>query len=143
MWTMKIDVKKLNEIFGYVFLGVGSVKILLLVLAFLKFGTDVALIVKGGSATSGDYNTFSAILGFVEIILAIASIVMIILNAKRQTGAIVSYSLGIGALVLEFLIPSSLSILFVFVEVGMYLKAGNNLLKKDKDCFFGSSEKYM
>lgn len=140
---MKIDVKKLNEIFGYVFLGVGSVKILLLVLAFLKFGTDVALIVKGGSATSGDYSAFSAILGFVEIVLAIASIVMIILNVKRQAGAIVSYSLGIGALVLEFLIPSSLSILFVFVEVGMYLKAGNNLLKKDKDWFFGSSEKYM
>ena len=125
------------------FLGVGSAKILLLVLAFLKFGTDVALIVKGGSATSGDYSTFSVMVGFVEIILAIASIVMIILNAKRLAGAIVPYSLGIGALVLEFLIPSSLSILFVFVEVGMYLKAGNNLLKKDKDWFFGSSEKYM
>lgn len=56
---------------------------------------------------------------------------MIILNIKKQPEVIVGYLLGLGAILLEFIVPTFLSFYFVFVECGMYMKAGAKVRNKN------------
>ena len=53
---------------------------------------------------------------------------MIIINMKKQPGVISGYLLGIGALLLEILLPS---LILFFVECGMYMRAGIKIRNKN------------
>lgn len=142
-----MNVKKLNEIFGYGLFGVGAVKILLIMFIILQMFT-------GGTV---DTEYFSIAVGFAEIILAIGSIVMIIVNIKEQPKVIPGYLLGLGAVLIELIVPSILGIFAVFVECGMYMKAGSKVKNggnigdknykkikqdmKNTDWFYGDNDK--
>lgn len=119
--------RKLNEIFGYGLFIVGVAKIILVILVLLQAGTNIIAIFNGGSANSEYYPVFSLVIGFLQLILAIGSIIMIILNIKKQPQVIIGYLYGLGALLLEFVIPPIMSFYFVFVECGLYMKAGNKI----------------
>lgn len=129
--------RKLNEIFGYGLFIVGVAKIILVILVLLQAGTNIIAIFNGGSANSEYYPVLSTTIGFAQLILAVGSIVMIILNIKKQPEVIKGYLYGLGALLLEFVIPPIMSFYFVFVECGMYMKAGTKIRNKnlgsDKD----------
>lgn len=149
--------KKLNEIFGYGLFIIGALKIILLILILLQVGTNMTAALNGGSGNLEDYSIISTTIGFAQLILAIGSIIMIILNIKEQPGVIIGYLLGLGAILIEFIIPSIFAVYAIFVESGMYMKAGMKIrnqntggninyrkIKKDMkntEWFYGDSDK--
>lgn len=76
---------------------------------------------------------------------------------KKQPEVITGYLLGLGATLLEFIVPSFLSFYFVFVECGMHMKAGTKIRNenvgqntnnrnikqavKNTDWFYGNDDK--
>lgn len=122
-----MNVKNLNKLFGYGYFIIGALKILLVILVLIRLGTNIAVIFNGGSADSDYYSTFSTAIGFGQIILALGSIVMIVANIKKQPGVITGYLYGLGALVIEFVIPPMMLFFFVLVECGLYMKAGSKI----------------
>lgn len=133
-----MNIKKINEIFGYGLFIIGVLKILLVILVLIQLGTNITAISNGGSVNSEYYPAFSITIGFAQLILAIGSIIMIILNIKKQPEVITGYLWGLGALLIEFITPSILSFYAVFVECGMYMKAGTKIRNKNT----GSDKNY-
>lgn len=133
-----MSVKKVNEIFGYGLFIVGALKILLVVLVLLQVGSNITAIFNGGNVKSEYYPTLSTAIGFAQIILAIGSILMIIVNMKKQPEVITGYLWGLGALLIEFITPSIMSFYAVFVECSMYMKAGTKIRNKNT----GSDKNY-
>lgn len=126
-----MSVKKANEIFGYGLFIVGALKLLLLILVVLQLGSNIISIFNGGNVNSEYYPTFSTAIGIAQIILAIGSIIMIIVNIKNQPGVIIGYLWGLGAFLIQFITPSIISFYVVFIECGMYMKAGSKIRKKN------------
>ena len=127
-----MSIKKLNEIFGYGLFIVGALKILLVILVLIQVGTNITAIFNGGSVNSEYYPTLSTTIGFAQLILAFGSIIMIILNIKKQPEVITGYLWGLGALLIEFITPSIISFYAVFVECSMYMKAGTKIRNKNE-----------
>ena len=123
-----MNVSKINKILGYLLFIVGVLKILIAILVLIQMGNNITAIFNGGSGNSEYYPTLSITIGLVQIILALSSIIMIIVNANKQPKVIIGYLYGLGALLLEFIVPSILSFYFVFVESGLYMKAGNKII---------------
>lgn len=121
-----MNVKKLNEIFGYAHYIVGVLKILLLILAVIQIILNLNAI-SSGEYADVDYMPFSTTIGFAQLILAVGSIVMIILNTKEQPEVIPGYLLGLVPVVIELILPPIVLFFFIFVEYGMYMKAGNKI----------------
>lgn len=117
---------------------VGALKILLVFLVLIQFGTNIIAIFNGGNVKDEYYSTFSTAIGFAQIILAIGSIVMIIVNIKKQPEVITGYLWGLGALLIEFIVPSIIYFYIVFIECGMYMKAGIKIRNKN----VGSNKNY-
>ena len=97
------------------------------VLVLLQVGSNITAIFNGGDVKSEYYPSLSTIIGFAQLILAIGSIIMIIVNIKKQPGVIIGYLWGLGTLLIELITPSMLSFYAVFVECGMYMKAGTKI----------------
>lgn len=133
-----MSLKKINEIFGYSFFIVGALKLLLVILVLIQVGINITAIFNGGNGNSEYYPVFSTIIGFAQIILAIGSIVMIILNIKKQPEVIAGYLWGLGALLIEFITPTIISFYAVFIECGMYMKAGTKIKNQN----IGSGKNY-
>lgn len=126
--------RKTNEIFGYGYFVIGVIKIIILALGVIQFGTNVGNIVHGGEVeNSSFYSLLSVMVGFVQIAFAIGSIIMIILNKKKQPGIILGYLMGIGAVLIEFIVPPFLLLFFVIAECGLYMRAGTLIVKKNKE----------
>ncbi len=152
-----MSVKKVNEIFGYGLFIVGVLKILLVVLVLLQLGSNIIAIFNGANVNSEYYPVLSRTIGYAQLILAVGSIIMIILNIKKQPEVITGYLWGLGALLIEFIVPPIMSFYAVLVECGMYMKAGAKIRNKnigsDKnhrkikqdikntEWFYGSSDK--
>ena len=129
-----MNMRKANEIFGYGYFVIGVIKIIILILGVIQFGTNVGNIVHGGEVeNSSFYSSLSVMVGFVQIAFAIGSIVMIILNIKKQPGIIPGYLMGLGAVFIELLVPSFLLLFLVIVECGLYMRAGTLIVKKSKE----------
>lgn len=126
-----MNVRKLNEIFGYGLFVVGALKLLLAVLVILQFGTNIAAIMNGENIETDTYANLSMTVALAQIILALGSIIMIFVNIKRNPEVITGYLLGLGAIMLEFITPSFLTIFMVFVQCGMYMKAGTKITNKN------------
>ena len=126
-----MDVKKWNEIFGYGLFSVGVLKALIIFLLIIQFGTNIAAVFNGRDIDSTSYNFFSTMIGYAQIVLAIGSIIMIILNVKEQPEIITGYLWGLGAILLELIVPAFLFIYLVFVECSMYMKAGSKIIREN------------
>ena len=133
-----MSLKKLNEIFGYGLFIVGALKILLVILVLIQVGTNITAIFNGENSNSEYYPALSTTIGFAQLVLAIGSIIMIILNIKKQPEVITGYLWGLGALLIEFITPSIMFFLAVFVQCSMYMKAGAKIRNKN----IGSDKNY-
>ena len=54
---------------------------------------------------------------------------MIIINIKKQPETIKGYLWGLGAISLEFILPSIMMIFAVVAQCSMFIKAGNKIRK--------------
>lgn len=127
-----MNLKKANDFLGYSFYTVGASKIILIILAFLKFGNDVSDIVNNNALTSSDIIILcSGLIGIAQIVLAIAAVVMIFINMSNEPKAVKGYLYSIGAILIEIFAPSFLMIFFIFAECGLYMKAGTILVKSN------------
>ena len=128
-----MNLKTVNEIFGYGLFGVGAFKIIFAILVFMKMFTNVNIALNGGNGTDyGYYPMISVLLGGTQILLAVGSIIMIIINATNQPSVIPGYLWGLGAILIELVTPSMIYILVQFVECGMYMKAGSKIRDNNK-----------
>ena len=130
--------KKINEVFGYGLFVVGILKILLVILVIIQVGTNIIAVFNGGNVNADYYPVLSLIIALLQIVLAIGSIIMIILNTKKQPEVILGYLLGLGALLIELITPSIISFYIVFLVCSMYMKAGTKI--RDKN--IGSDRSY-
>ena len=128
-----MNLKTVNEIFGYGLFGVGAWKIVFTILVFLQMFTNVNIALNGGDGTDyGYYPTFSIIIGGVQILLAIGSIIMILINSTKQPAVIPGYLWGLGAILIELITPLSIYIFVLFAECGMYMKAGHKIRNQNE-----------
>lgn len=123
-------VRKMNEIFGYAFYAVGILKTVLVFLVLMKLGTNISAVFSGGNVDSNYYPMFALIIGFAELILGFCSVIMIIVNTKKQPEVVPGYLYGLGGLLIQFLIPPIMSVFAVFAECGLYIKAGSKIKGK-------------
>lgn len=128
-----MNLKTVNEIFGYGLFGVGAAKVVFTILLCMQMFTNVNIALNGANGTDyGYYPTLSIIMGGAEMILAVGSIIMIIVNMKKQPAAIPGYLWGIGAILMEWITPSSIFTFVVLVQCGMYMKAGHKIRSKNE-----------
>ncbi len=130
-----MNLKKVNDIFGIALSWIGLLKVLLIVLVMFQSGSIATAMVIGGDAVSFDLSTFSTLLGYAQLIVAAGSIVMIFVNIKRYPDVILGYIIGLGAITLEFILPKIIFFVYVFVECGLYIKAGNTIRNKEFKIF--------
>lgn len=122
-----MSIKKVNEIFGYGLFIVGAGKTLFVILILINLISAFS----GGIANSENYSSISKIIGFAQLILAMGSIIMIILNKKNQPEVISGYLLGLGALLIEFITPPILIFFTAFIECSLYMKAGTKIINEN------------
>lgn len=130
--------KKINEIFGYGFIVIGILKILLVLLVFVKVGTNIITIFDGGNVDSDYYSTFSMIIALVQIVLSVGSFIMIILNIiKKEPAVVTGYLCGLGVVLIEIITPPLISLYIMFLICSLYIKSGskiiNNNIKNEKN----------
>lgn len=130
-----MKLKKVNDFFGMSLTIVGILKIVLIVLVMIESGNAAVALVSGGSYSGFNFKSFSVLIGYAQLILAGASIVMIFVNMKKYPGVIVGYLIGLGAIALEIILPSIIFFIYAFVECGLYIKAGNTIRNKEFKIF--------
>lgn len=123
--------KTINNFFGYLFYTVAVSKIFVVFLTLLQLGTNLTAIFNGGNVKSNYFPILTTVLGFAELVLLIGSIVMIIINIKKQPGVITGYLYGLGGILLELIMPSSMGIVILFVQFSMFMKAGSKIRSKN------------
>ena len=127
-----MNLKTVNEFFGYGLFGIGAVKIIYTILLFMQMFTNVNIALNGGIGTDyGYFPLFSRLIGWTQILLAIASVIMIFVNVIKQPGVIPGYLWGLGAILIELITPSSIYIFVLFAECGMYMNAGHKIRSKN------------
>lgn len=136
---MKLE--KVNDFFGISLSLVGFLKVLLIVLIFVQSGSAATAIVIGETASVADFSTFSQLIGIAQIILAVCSVIMIFINLKVSLDVVIGYLIGLGAVGLEIILPSIIYFAYVFVECGLYIKAGNKIRNKTLSLFNISTSK--
>ena len=130
-----MNLKKVNDFFGISLSLIGLLKVLLIVLVMVQSGSIATAMVTGGNAETVDLSTFSKILAYAQLILAAGSIVMIFVNMKRYPNVILGYVIGLCAIALEFILPKIIFFVYVFVDCGLYIKAGYTIREKEFKLF--------
>lgn len=128
-----MNLRKTNEVFGYMHFIVGALKILVLILILSKLFSNLSIIYSGGEADLNYYSELTILVGWMEIILAVSSVIMIIINIKYHPKVINGYLLGLGAVLCEFIFPKILAIFSIFIQSGLYMKAGTMIRKNNLD----------
>lgn len=127
-----MNLKKVNEFFGYAHSIVGVLKIILIILVLIQINTTMSETLNGKEVSADYYPTFSTTIGFAQIILAVGSIIMIIFN-KKNSEVILGYLLGLGALLIEFITPAIIFFYISFAQCGLYMKAGSKIRDKNEE----------
>ena len=136
---MKLE--KINDFFGISLSVAGFLKVLLIVLVFVTSGTAAAAMVTGGNANVTDLSWLSRTVAIIQLVLAACSIVMIFINLQKYPDAAVGYLIGLAAVGLELILPSIIYFCYVFVECGLYFKAGKKIRNKSMNLFSVSDTK--
>ena len=126
-----MSIRKTNEIFGYGYYILGVSKMLFVIYVLMQSIISLITISSGGNGDLGNYSYISIAIGFLQIILGIGSVVMIILNIKKEPEVIKGYLMGLGSLLIEVIIPSIIFIFVVFLQCVWYMKAGNKICNKN------------
>lgn len=130
-----MDLKKVNDFFWISLSIMGILKVILILLILVQSGTAATAMVTGGEQTEFSFSSFSRILGYGQIALAVCSVVMIIANIKKHPETIMGYIIGLLALVLEVILPSIVYFIYVFIECALYIQAGNIIRNKKLKLF--------
>ena len=136
-----MNLKKVNDFFGISLSLIGLLKVLLIVLVMVQSGSAATALVMGGAANTVDFSIFSTLLGFAQLFFAAGSIIMIFVNIKKYPNVILGYFIGLCAITLEFILPKIIFFIYVFVECGLYIKAGNMIRNKELKLFGIDNEK--
>ena len=125
-----MNVKRINEILGYVFFSIGALKILIIILSLL----NIVTIINGGSLNyrkTESYTAFGTFIAILQLVLGIVAIIMIGLNNKitGNEKVINGYFLTLGAIAIELLFPRISGVYSVFISSGIYMSAGNLIRK--------------
>lgn len=122
-------IKRTNEIFGCAFYVLGISKALLVFFVLLKAFTNISIVLNGGEIKNEYFPTLTNAVSYLELVLLIGSIVMMIINIKKQPETIKGYLWGLGAISLEFILPSIMMAFALFAQCSMFIKAGNKIRK--------------
>ena len=126
-----MNTNKTNEIFGHALFIVGALKIVFTILVVMQLSTNLVAISNGGTVNGEYFPIFSTMLGSAQLILAVGSVIMIIVNSRNNPEVIGGYLIGLGALLLEFITPTILAFFVVFIECSLYMKAGSEIINKN------------
>lgn len=130
-----MGLKKANAFFGYAFFTLGTVRIIYMILVFFTTISNVNRAFNGQEVDFGYYGIISQLIGFLVLAFGVASIIMLILNAKEQPQVMPGYLIFLGAIILELLPVGFLSLFTVFIACGLYLKAGTMIKKQSPEVF--------
>ena len=87
-----MGLKKANAFFGYAFFTLGTVRIIYMILVFFTTISNVNRAFNGQAVDFGYYGIISQLIGFLVLAFGVASIIMLILNAKVLTVIVVVLS---------------------------------------------------
>lgn len=141
-----MNIKKINNAFGYILFSIGGLKTILLILILIKLLSSLNSISDANEINVDLYSAFSTALGFVQLFTVIGSIIMIIINLiKGQAKMILGYLYGFGAILIELLVPSIMGIFTVLFECSLYMKGGSKIIKESKDYinYYGTDKKMV
>lgn len=127
-----MKIKGINEILGYIYFVLGAVKLMYIIVIVFKTITYIQSIFSGGNAILDiyKYETFSTILGGIELVLGAVAIVMLILNITKGTQVILPYLLNIFAVLIQF--SPILTFWLTVSACGIYMKQGSRIVKLNK-----------
>lgn len=129
-----MNLKRVNQIFGYLLFSIGVIKLIYTFLIIINMFENVQAIFSGGYADYGYYPILSNIIGFSQLIIAIGSIVMIIINLIRgQFKIIFGYVAGLFSVILEFITPTIFAFYVSLAECSIYMWSGNRVVKNNAD----------
>ena len=125
-----MNLKTVNKIFGYGFFGIGAIRIIYIILLFSQMVTNVNIALNGGEWSYGLFPLITEVIGLLQILLTIGSVIMIFINTIQQPKVIIGYVWGLGAMLVSFIIPSWpwLIIGAFFLQCGMLMKAGTKIV---------------
>lgn len=115
-----MGLKKANKILGYSFWGIAVLRVILLIL--------LAILLEKKFST---YSSVYLIIGTIQVIFGIASIIMMILNRKLQSGLVLCYFLPILGIVFEFIVPNITNFYTGIISCIIYTLAGWLIKKKN------------
>lgn len=128
-----MKIKNLNDFFGNLLIIVGVAKEIMIF--FVLIGT-IGMISGTSNANIDIYTNLKNILVLAELTVAIASVVMLIKNNKKETGVTTGYKYAIIALLIEILNIFPIIGILIAIAVGMqYIKAGVRV-KSDNDKYY-------
>ena len=123
-------VTNINEYMGCGVFALGVIKAVIITMSIIQMGTTIAAVFNNSSVGIYNFSNIALIIGFTEIILGGFSLMMIILNINYKGGVVLGYLMVLGAIIMELLLPS---IFFVYIECGIYMKAGSLIRKKNSN----------
>lgn len=140
--------KKTNNLFGWGLLIVGVAKIVIVVIAIFLMFSIISSIFEGGDysyvSTLLKYSIASELIGGVQLVLAICSVVMLIICFIKCPKVAGGYAIGIGAYCFNLfseMFFSGLWLLIMIACVGvMYIKAGNKI-REDNEKYVKDAKK--
>ena len=122
-----MKLKRVNNFFGTSMILIGFFRFLI-----SSLGT---LIILSTHSNSDIISLFAGLIGLFQIVIGFGSIIMIFVNMKEYPNVILGYVIGLCAIALEFILPKIIFFVYVFVECGLYIKAGNTIRDKEFKLF--------
>lgn len=132
----------LNKFFAYAFFVVGTCMIILLMLVVTQFTSNLNAVNSDAELDATNYGIFSSTIGWCQLLLALGSFLMIILNIKNNPKAIIGYLLSYVGFILEIILPSLFVMLMFPTVAGIYMKAGSIINKSISGDAYGYRKTY-
>ena len=124
--------RRVNKIFAWGYFAVGATRVVILFIALAQVISAFNAVFDGRSLAMMSFDGISLVLSICQIILFIGSIVMVILNSKKQPEVIKGYLMGIGAFVLHFIFSAFILLIFISAfSFVMYIRAGQMINKNN------------
>ena len=125
-------VKKFNTIFGYGYYILGAGKALFFMLTVIGALTNMGIALNGGNVNSEYYPGVTLLFGFLEIVLSISAVIMIFVNMSKEPSISGGYAIGIGGVLLEFILSGFLLYFALFFQCGLFIKAGKMIIDNNE-----------
>ena len=119
-----MNVKRVNEIIGCIIFGFAVTKTAYVLFVLTRVSFNLMKLLSNGNLNGNYFPILSTIISYAEMIVFVLSVIMAIINIKKQPELIKWYLLCIGAFALAIFTPPIIFIFFVIPQCVMYLNAG-------------------